>query len=228
LRSSEPEKVLRDTFLIHHYHGKRLASIEGRNIIALRVMLRYLEKIIRTDLLIAPFELISTEASLYRTLTIQQEGRHVGIRLGGKIDRIDRAGGRIRVIDYKTGEAKVNFPTLESLFDSSLSQRNGAALQTLFYAWLVRGAHPQEGITPGLYAMRSLYDPTFDPILSMGSRGSHTRIESFTALEEEFIGQLTETLEQLFHPEGSFSRTEHRSKCRICPFAKICSRDLGE
>ncbi len=101
--SNHPEEVLRKNFINHHFRGKRKAAIEGRNIIIFSVMLRYLQKIILTDLAIAPFELVAAEKSYGRNMNIRQGSNNLTIRMGGKIDRVDRVGGALRVIDYKTG-----------------------------------------------------------------------------------------------------------------------------
>jgi CRISPR/Cas system-associated exonuclease Cas4 (RecB family) len=224
LRSSHPEEVLRRSFLRYHFHGKKHASIEGRNIIAFRVMLRYLEKIIQTDIKIAPLKLISAEQTYTGKLTIKTEGGDLNLMLGGKIDRVDFVEDRIRVIDYKTGEARTQFSSIESLFDSSAMARNGAAFQTLFYAWLVGISHPDEKIMPGLYAMRSLYEPGFDPALFLGSRQPRTRLDSFGEVEQEFTRHLRITLSGIFDRTIPFTQTENRMKCRICNFAAICNR----
>ena len=90
------------------------------------------------------------------------------IQIGGLVDRVDRVGDLLRVIDYKTGNAKREFSSIDALFNGSLSQRNGAALQTLLYSWLVQAEHPGEQVTPGLYVMNTLYDTEFDPRLVDG------------------------------------------------------------
>ncbi len=222
--SERPENVLKDVFIETQFKGRKRASIEGRNIIVFRVMLKYLQKIIQTDYAVAPFTLVSVEKTYQRNLSILVGDRNVEIRMGGKIDRIDRVGNALRVIDYKTGDARMGFSTLESLFDSSLRSRNGAALQTLFYAWLVAAEHSGEEIMPGLYVMKALYGENFDPALIMGSHSQRKRIESFTDFEEAYILLLKEVLVSMFDSATPFVQTENDSKCRYCNFAAICNR----
>lgn len=228
IQTSHPEKILRETFLKHHFHGRKTASIEGHNIIAFRIMLRYLQKIIQTDLGIAPFRLVSAEKTYQRTLTLKLNGVPADIRMGGKIDRVDQTGGEMRVIDYKTGEVRQQFPSVESLFQQDSTKRNSAAFQTLYYAWLVEEAYPEGTIMPGLYGMRALYDPSFDPALHVGSRGDRERLNAFESVKAPFIACLQETIQRIFNPEVPFSQTDNRTKCRICDFAGICSRTLAE
>jgi CRISPR/Cas system-associated exonuclease Cas4 (RecB family) len=187
-------------------------------------MLRYLEKILETDAETTPIALVSVEDTYQRSLKIVAGAKNSTIRLGGKIDRVDRVGSILRVIDYKTGEARQGFSSMDSLFDSSLANRNGAAFQTLFYAWLVAEKHPEEQIMPGLYVMKALYGEKFDPALTMGSYSRRTRIDSFALLEEEFIRLLKEVLVTMFDPGTPFIQTAQEQKCRYCDFAEICNR----
>ncbi|MGW8315375.1 MAG: PD-(D/E)XK nuclease family protein, partial [Bacteroidales bacterium] len=192
------EEVLRATFLKHHFHGKKSASIDGHNIIAFRIMLRYLQKIIQTDLGMAPITLVSAERTYQRTLSLKLNGTSCEVSLGGKIDRIDRKGGDLRVIDYKTGQVKQQFPSVESLFEADSNNRNSAAFQTLFYAWLVEEAHPGSSIMPGLYGLRALYESAFDPALHMGTRGDRIRLDTFAVVRTPFIEHLRETVQRIY------------------------------
>jgi len=223
-RSELLEQVLRKVFLDFHFKGRKRATIEGRNIIIFRVMLRYLEKIIQTDIKAAPITLVSVEDTYTRNMKIRVGERNFEIRMGGKIDRVDRIGDILRVIDYKTGNARQGFSSLDSLFDSSLGNRNGAAFQTLFYAWLVADKYSEESIMPGLYVMKALYEDTFDPALTMGSYSQRTRIDSFSEFEEEYLGLLKEVLVTMFDPGTPFIQTGQDQNCRYCDFAEICNR----
>lgn len=226
--SKKIEEVLTRTFMEHHYKGRRNAVPEGRNIVILKVMQRYLLKIIETDMQIAPFDLVSTEQTYRRELKIGKGEERRIIRVGGLIDRVDRVGNGIRVIDYKTGNASSGFPSLEALFDSSLASRNGAALQTLLYSWLVLADHPEDKITPGLYVMKSLYNKDFDPRLIMGSHSKKEIIDSYLKVEDAFLEKLEEVLSDLFDPEKHFVQTDNENSCRYCDFVKICKRQSIE
>ena len=202
-----------------------MAGLEGRNIVIFRVMLRYLEKIVETDLNIAPFALVSAEKAYMRELEICSGEDELTVRLGGKIDRVDRVGNTLRVIDYKTGNASQGFPGMDTLFKGDLLSRNGPALQTMFYAWLVAGAHPGEPILPGLYVMKALYGKEFNPALTMGSYRQKIRIESFSEFEEEYIASLKKVVLQIFDTGTPFIQREHDAKCNFCDFASICNRN---
>ncbi len=224
LETSRAEELLKSVFMNQHFKGRKREELEGRNIIIFQVMLRYLEKIIRTDLAIAPFELVSAEDSYIRNLKIEVNQEKIEIRMGGKIDRIDRVNGILRVIDYKTGQTSQNFTTLESLFEGNYGSRNGAAMQTLFYAWLVEELYPGEKIMPGLYAMKGLFEEDFDPALKMTSPRPGARVDSLADLEGEYIDSLKEVLRKLFDPSVPFVQRDNDHKCSYCDFASLCQR----
>lgn len=224
LDSGRPEKVLEEAFIAHHFRGDRHARIEGRNLITVRVMLKYLKKILETDTGIAPFRLVSTEGKYQRALEVRTGRGTSRIMLGGKIDRVDIVGRNLRVIDYKTGQAKLGFSNVAGLFDPDAPGRNGAALQVLFYAWIIAGKYPGERITPGIYIMRELYTRDFDPRLIMGTYSGAAPVEDFSALEEEFIIRLQAVLERMYDPAIPFSQTANETHCRYCDFTRLCSR----
>ena len=79
--------------------------------------------------------------------------------LGGKIDRVDRKGKVVRVVDYKTGRVDFDFDSIESLFNRD-GKRNKAAFQTLLYAWLYVKSNSSKGdeLVPGLYNSKNLFN----------------------------------------------------------------------
>lgn len=224
--SVKPEDVLRSVFMKYHFKGRRREVLEGRNIIIFRVMLRYLEKILRTDLKIVPFELVSAENEYRREMKIEVNKSEQTIIMGGKIDRIDRVKGHLRVIDYKTGQASQKFPTLEKLFDGNYGSRNGAAMQTLFYAWLVGEDFEDQEVMPGLYAMKELFNEEFDAAFFMTSLKKEGRIDSFSPFEDQFLQLLKEVLQQMFDPAVPFVQRENDTKCSYCDFASLCQRRI--
>ena len=151
-------------------------------------------------------------------------GKFLELSLGGKIDRIDRVKGQLRVIDYKTGRTEQKFRDVESLFDGSYGSRNSAALQTLFYAWLVGEIFPGKNAMPGLYSMKGLFEEDFDPALHMTSLKKEGRVASFSPMEEQFLQGLKEVLQQLFDPRVPFVQRDNDKKCGYCDFASLCQR----
>lgn len=224
MSSGSYENVLKEQFIKHHYRGRKKENIEGRNILIFSVMLRYMKQVLAQDIGIAPFELVAAEETYQRTLDIDLGGRSIELRLGGKIDRIDRVGGQLRVIDYKTGRTDQKFKDIESLFDRTKLNRSSAALQTLFYAWLVGENYPAGAVLPGLYTMKGLFEDNFDPALHMSSLKQEGRVASFAPLEKEYIEMLRVVLQELFDPAVPFVQRAYDKKCDHCDYATLCQR----
>ncbi len=224
LSSGRYESQLKEQFIKHHYKGRRKESIEGRNILIFSVMLRYMKQVLEQDSFIAPFELVAAEETYRRNLSIEVGGKSLELSLGGKIDRIDRVKGQLRVIDYKTGRTDQKFRDVESLFDGSYGSRNSAALQTLFYAWLVGEIFSGKNAMPGLYSMKGLFEEKFDPALHMTSLKKEGRVDSFSPMEEQFLHELKEVLQQLFDSRVPFVQRAYDKKCGYCDFASLCQR----
>ena len=76
-------------------------------------------------------------ASLNERLTIE-----------GKVDRIDRVDGVVRVIDYKTGNiGKMGITDAEQLTDGE----HAAAFQLMIYALMAQGRFPDEVFKACIY-----------------------------------------------------------------------------
>jgi len=224
LSNSRYESKLKEQFIKHHYRGRKKEEIEGRNILIISVMLRYMKQVLEKDLTIAPFELVAAEETYQRVLKIEFGDEHIKLKLGGKIDRIDRVNGQVRVIDYKTGRTDQKFKDMDTLFEGDYGNRNGAAMQTFFYAWLVGESYPAAQLMPGLYTMKGLFEDQFDPALHMTSLKKEGRIQSFAALEEPFIKLLKELLQKLYDPNVPFVQRAFDKKCGYCDFASLCQR----
>ena len=192
---------------------------EGKNIIIYEVLKRYIMQILEIDKEYAAFNVVSLETEYDTIFKIETKADTFKLRLGGKIDRIDKKNGVTRIIDYKTGQAETSFPSIESLFDKSLESRNKAAFQTLLYSWLYCRNNNETDSTPGLFITRKLFTPGFSPILQMDK-------EDFTFNKHlaEFEAHLSYTLAELMNPSIPFSQTDNTDTCKYCPYADICHR----
>ena len=81
---------------------------------------------------------IGTEQTLETYLTVSLDGRvPIRVRIAGKIDRIERFGDQIRIVDYKTGKVKLPEKTPENLVEKLLKDgsSDGEKMRQL---WLYR------------------------------------------------------------------------------------------
>src|SRR5690606_4849025 len=95
---------------------EEMVQLSGQLIIARDVLQRYIYRLLEVDESYAPFEIISLEGSKDYfsdiSLNLPQGERVIGLR--GIIDRVDRKGNTIRLIDYKSGADKKDFEDVNS------------------------------------------------------------------------------------------------------------------
>jgi hypothetical protein len=192
---------------------------EGRNIIVYEVLKKYIIGILEIDKNYAPFEVLGLENEYHAEITPDNSTQPLNIKLGGKIDRVDRKNGAVRIIDYKTGKANTDFINIEKLFDPNIEKRNSPAFQTLMYCWLFSKNSNETMINPGLYITRKLFLPDFNPMVTMGKRTFN-----FFENSQEFEHYLLQVLSEILDPGVPFNQTDIIENCGYCPYADICHR----
>lgn len=196
-------------------------AYKGQRLVVREIVKRFAERIIEIDKRYAPFELEALEREGL-TVSIPIEYTPFSVTLTGIIDRADKKGDVLRVVDYKTGKDELNFSTVESLFDRE-GKRNKAAFQTLLYALLFKQElkSPETmKLIPGLINRRNLFDASFEFGLRMGK----DRVENALPLLPAFQDLLKKMLEELYNPKEVFDQTKELTSCEYCEFKSICYR----
>jgi CRISPR/Cas system-associated exonuclease Cas4 (RecB family) len=194
---------------------------EGQRLVVKEVVKRFAHRIVEMDRAYAPFTIEAIEQEgLSFTVNIGKPPHKAVV--GGKIDRVDKKGDLVRVIDYKTGKDKLTFESVGSLFARD-SSRNKAAFQTLLYALLYkrnfRNADTAK-IVPGLINRLNLFDEGF----SFGLRVGKEQITNVDSLLPDFEDHLKVLFEELFDPGQAFHQTKDVEHCKLCPYTQICYR----
>ncbi|MBX2956685.1 MAG: PD-(D/E)XK nuclease family protein [Cyclobacteriaceae bacterium] len=192
---------------------------EGQLILVSEVVKRFIGKILDHDKKHAPFTLEGVEQNMEYLYTINESVGNV--LLGGKIDRVDRKGSLLRIVDYKTGRDKLEFDSITSLYTRD-GKRNKAAFQTLMYAWLYTKTKNTTDLSviPGLLNGKNLFDEDMEFGLKMGKQV----LNDVHTVLPEFEANLKELLEELFNPEMVFDQTQEVKNCEYCPYKRICYR----
>jgi hypothetical protein len=216
-------------FRAYYHHTGQPAEMPdpGTNILVREVLFEYVRNILREDMKHVPISLIEQEHPHYLTIPVATDEGVKPVRIGGRIDRVDATEGLIRIIDYKTGAASVDFTGTEQLFARNDSERNKAAFQVLLYCRMYQADHPesQQQLVPGLYAVQKMYDPSYEYRLKRGEKYKPRKpLESFLSISDEFEQGLLQLLEELYDLSVPFMQTEDAQSCRYCPYAGICYR----
>ena len=215
------DKLIDEAFIKEYYlDPKQPVTYEGQRVVVREVVKTFAKKIIEYDRQHVPFtiEALEQNAWMYNIKITHSPGFVV---LGGTIDRIDRKGNEVRIIDYKTGRDELDFKDVDSLFSRD-GKRNKAAFQTLVYALLYKNNNSTSDlkIVPGLINRNNLFDDDF----RFGLKINREYLADATTLFPEFENNLNSLLEEIFNPEGVFDQTDKEEACKICPFTGICYR----
>ncbi|HYI76071.1 MAG TPA: PD-(D/E)XK nuclease family protein, partial [Chryseolinea sp.] len=215
------DKLIDEVFIkSYHLEPGKPVRYEGQRLVVREIVKRFAHRILEMDKRYAPFEIeVLEQGGLDYLVAIDQ---YPGSALiSGKIDRVDRKGDLIRVIDYKTGKDKLDFDSVASLFSRD-SRRNKAAFQTLLYALLYKTNAPRtlRKIVPGLINRMNLFEDDFKFGLKVGK----TFVDDADTLLPEFHIRLKSLLEELYDPKVPFDQTEDVELCKFCAYQGICYR----
>ncbi len=146
--------------LINHHYAKYYQEgnlLKGKNLIALNVMVRYLENFI--DLEVAGTEghqikIIGLEEKLKVQLDLPDLDYPVFLK--GKIDRIDNKDGALRIIDYKTGKVESKNVLISDWNTLSTEYDYSKAFQLLCYALLYQNSSEYDKAEAGIITFKNL------------------------------------------------------------------------
>ena len=198
---------------------QRKVVYEGQRLIVREVVRGFIARIIKYDAEYAPFSIegLEHQEMLYPIPISHAPGKAI---IGGKIDRLDKKGDVVRVIDYKTGRAELDFESVESLFGRE-GKRNKAAFQILLYALLYRESNKtSDKIRPELVNRLNLFEDEF----RFGLVKNRENIYDAVPLLDELKERLKVLLEELFNPDETFKQTTNVDNCKFCAYKRICYR----
>ncbi len=211
----------------YHLEDHDELILNGQLAIVRDVLQKYMLRLLELDEEVAPIQLISMEHRHHAGIRIQTSHGDKTIALAGFIDRVDKIGETIRLIDYKSGADEKCFPNPASLFDRTYKKRNKAALQTLFYGLLYQATFPanKNPLKPGLFNFKEIFKDDFSPYLQEKEPYKPgILVEDYKAYAEDFERELQTVLVELYNEEVPFSQTDNLDKCSYCPYKEMCAR----
>lgn len=196
-------------------------TLEGRSILIFENIKTFLQQLIDIDIQLTPFDLVMLEEKISEKILVPVNGEFREIHIGGVIDRVDRVNGKIRIIDYKTGNVdSLTFSDTHELFEKDKEKPKKEILQALIYCMVYKKKFPaEEKLQPAVYSLRRLFNDKFDPLIKWDKQEF-----SFEDIEQEFSEHLQELVMEIFSPAGKFSQTINEKNCSYCFYNKICQR----
>jgi hypothetical protein len=173
---------------------------------------------------------LATEQTLITYLPVELgNGEVVNVKLGGKIDRLERlANGTLRIVDYKSG--KVNLPpriNADTLPDSLMwAADEGRTWEKMRQLWLYKylilkeNKYPNAPVEAGFYSLRTFQkDPRF-----LTNRVAFTDDNDPAAYIAETEKLLRQMVQRMFDREHDFQMTNNLELCKYCHYSRICGR----
>ena len=195
------------------------SQYNGEQLINFNVICEMLARLIRFDSKNTPFDVLGLEWKTYDFFEIPAQ--NLKLQIGGIVDRLDKKGENVRILDYKTGGKSKSFKELSDLF-SAKKDRAAHIFQTFLYASVLIRKNEFHGaaIAPALLYIQEAGKEDYSPAITYKSEA----IEDFSGLHEEFEDLLIRKIEELFHPEIPFTQTADSELCKYCDFREICNR----
>lgn len=153
--------VILDEQFMKHFNGDKDAFTKGKNRLSYEMAHELTKRFLKSErkFLMAqtqPVFIESLESEYSVDLELEIHGIKKMIRLRGFIDRIDSVGGKIRIIDYKSGKVeddyvrnRVGDKTSDDLIESMSQTGRKHVLQLMLYNYLYyknKGVIPESGI----------------------------------------------------------------------------------
>ena len=203
----------------------KMPDLNGLQIINREVIIRYLRQLLKVDAQMAPFDILGLEKPVECDWQIAPSGTTpFKTTLGGMIDRLDCVldgdEEKIRVVDYKTGRAKLeSMPDVAAIFSQEkIEKHSDYYLQTFLYSMIVSAQH-ETRVIPALFFVQQSSQESYNPTLTLGKE----IISDIKAYQPEFEERLKEVVNEIFNPAIPFRPTETTSRCTNCPFKELCS-----
>jgi CRISPR/Cas system-associated exonuclease Cas4 (RecB family) len=220
LIENEVHKKIAKNYFREKEGSTKTVVLEGKTLLIYENIKTYLAQLFKVDIGFAPFTLVSLEEKYKTQMEIAINGVDMPINIGGKIDRIDRVNGSLRVLDYKTGNVKSkSFKEVGDLFIKDLKDPKKEVLQAMIYSWILWNHLNETNIKPGIYSLKDLFKDNFNPEINWENHDF-----SFSELKADFETGLKILLEEIYSPNNIFVQTPHVEHCSYCAYKTICQR----
>lgn len=205
------EKAFDETFFQREMPRSRY---NGEQLIYFSIVKQYMLRLLKLDMEMAPFSIVSLEQAKYRAIEV--EG--IQLKIGGIVDRIDEKDGVLRIVDYKTGGSPKTAESMDNLFVPAKNRAN-YIFQAFLYASILVKEQPEK-VQAALVYIQKAIEEDYSPLINWQKQP----INDFRDLTDEFDEALQEKLKELFNPDIPFTQTIVEDNCKYCDFKGMCVR----
>ncbi len=218
------KEMTREYYRIHYLEG----DIDtGKNRLIYETTLLLIRKLLLAEKkLLTGNELIIRNTEENFEVSFPHTIRDTAIRLRGQIDRIDRYNGKLRIIDYKSGNVKDTELKIEDIPELKDGKHN-KAFQTLFYAYAFNiQTHLSAPVMMGIISFKNIPKDIVIPLQLQDSETKEKQ-DSFDFqhdLSRDFENLLMEIFSEMLDPDTPYAQTPDKERCTYCNYKNICKR----
>lgn len=200
-------QILHRAFQKHYLKGY---EAQGKNLIALQVMGKYLDMFFEKEVSRArrqQVRILGVEEKLKRKLH-DVPGLEFPVWLKGTVDRIEEVDGQLRIIDYKTGRVDPPDLRIREWEDLHTDPAKAKAFQVLCYAWLIQDHQPcpDSGFKAGVFSFKRIASG-FQWFARQGEKRNYDEAVTPEVLAQ-FEGSLHALMGTLFDPDIPLAQPE--------------------
>ncbi len=180
-----------------------------------------------------PYQVLETEKKIEVAFDVNILGKVQKVKIAGRVDRIEKEGNTIKVIDYKTGRVakKELEKSREQILEEALVDPDKEKLRQLWLyqylmlksitqdkSFLLGGESPENHeVKAKIYSFRNMKE-NLEVNLSFNDNPS---IFGFIEKSEQILADL---IKEMLSPETPFIQTNNMTICERCDFKGICGR----
>jgi CRISPR/Cas system-associated exonuclease Cas4 (RecB family) len=219
------ESTIIDT-ITEKFSGEEHRIVEGTEYIIRDVLMAYVQKVLRTDKALSPFKILHLESAFSFPVTFSSGNSDITLLTGGKTDRIDLAGGVVRIVDYKTGTVADWINSIEDLFGDDRKKDVDAWLQTLLYCEAYLSSNQGIRLRPSVCKIRKLSASSDNDRLKIRvDTKNEIIVDDYHSVRDEFLKNLKVVISVIFGRDEPFTMTtDIRGKCSYCAYRRLCLR----
>ena len=189
--------------------------------------MKYVIRILEFDYDYAPFKYIDSEM---RFNQFYQFAENRSVNLKGSIDRVDFKDDVYRIVDYKTGSGKLEFKEMTQLFDTMISDRPKAIMQTFMYSMLFGRVINCKSISPQIFYLKDFFKPNLSNEIEIKPTKDDESIlptgilKNYYSIDSEFKKEFDKCISEIFDYSKDFEQTKNEDNCKYCDLKNICKR----
>ncbi len=212
--------AIEQAFAEVYFKTDKVRQLMGQNFLYGEMIRKYVEKILECDRGVTPFLYVESEKKVHDLFTLS-DGQS-SVRIKGFIDHVDEVDGAVRVVDYKSGNANLEFKTVEGLFDRTGKDCNKAVMQVFLYARILSGKYTEKTIRPVIYSLPSFSKGSFDVAITDKERKEE--VTDFSLYAADFEAGVRSLLDEIFISSTPFVQTTDEKNCGYCPYKNVCGK----